>query len=225
METIGYIRVSSQEQVDSGLSLQAQRRKIEAFCAYQNMTLLEIIEDANVSASIPLRQREGGANLFKKANTSITAVRLDRLFRDAHDCLGVTKIWNEKGVSLNLLDLGIDTSTAMGRAFLTNAATFAELERNLISERTKEALHQVKLNGGTLGRERFGWGRTEEVDSDGRRKVVPISAEIETVALCKALREQGITLQQIANRFNAENRPTKRGGKWHPSTIRNYCSS
>jgi DNA invertase Pin-like site-specific DNA recombinase len=112
----------------------------------------------------------------------------------------------------------------MGRAFLTNAATYAELERNLISERTKEALYQIKLQGGVLGAISYGWERTDEVDSFGRRVLRANPVELETIGMCKALRDQGFTLQQIADKFNREGIPTKKGGRWFPSTVRNYCS-
>lgn len=222
MDVYGYIRVSTQEQVDSGLSLSAQRQKITDFCKYKNFNLLEIIEDANVSASIPLADRDGGSRLIASATTAVVAVRLDRLFRDAHDCLGVTKAWNKRGVALHLLDLGVDTSSAMGRAFLTNAATYAELERNLISERTREALSQIKERGGDLGAAPLGF--RYEKDDDGTAKLVESEEESASISRCKALRAQGLTLRQVAERLNAEGIPTKRGGKWHASTVRNYCS-
>jgi len=228
MKALGYVRVSTQDQADSGLSIAAQERRIRQYCEFKNMDLIELIKDEGVSAYTPLQDRTGGAKLLDLAKTkapiAVVAIKLDRLFRDAHDCLGVTKDWNAQNVNLNLLDLGIDTSTPMGRAFLTNAATYAELERNLISERTKEALHQIKIQGGTLGANSYGWERTEELDAHGRRILRANPAELEVIGTCKALREQGFTLQQIADKFNREGIPTKKGGSWFPSTVRNYCS-
>jgi len=186
MDVYGYIRVSTQEQVDSGLSLAAQRQKISDFCRYKSFNLIEIIEDANVSASIPLSEREGGARLIASAATAVVAVRLDRLFRDAHDCLGVTKDWNKRGISLHLLDLGVDTSSAMGRAFLTNAATYAELERNLISERTREALSQIKERGGDLGAAPLGF--EYQKGGDGTAKLVASEKELASIDRCRELR-------------------------------------
>ena len=69
--------------------------------------------------------------------TAVVAAKLDRLFRDAADCLNMSRRWDDAEVGLHLIDMGIDTRSAMGRAFLTMAAGFAELERNLIGERTK----------------------------------------------------------------------------------------
>ena len=227
MKAVGYIRVSTQEQTDSGLSLDVQKRKIEEFAQFKNLTLVEVISDENVSADIPLNEREGGQKLIDKAKNepvSIIALKLDRLFRDAADCLNVTKMWKDEDTPIHLLDLGIDTTTAMGRAFLSSAATFAELERNLISERTKDALQQIKLNGGTLGADAYGWKRGGDVDAFGRKKLVPVKEEIEILGECQALRALGFTFKQIADTFNSQGKPTKRGGRWFPSTVRNYCT-
>ncbi|MHA2263400.1 MAG: recombinase family protein [Candidatus Thorarchaeota archaeon] len=225
-KAIGYIRVSTREQAESGLSLSAQERRIQEFANYKQLDLVEIIKDEDVSASVPLAEREGGKRLFdiaKGSNISIIATKLDRLFRDAHDCLGVTKLWTQNGNALHLMDLGVDTTTAMGRAFLTNAATYAELERNLISERTKEALLQIKMEGGTLGAPSYGWSKTEEVDAHGRRVLKPNTDEIQVAVMCKAWREEGFTYKQIADRLNRNHVPSKRGGKWYASSVRNCC--
>lgn len=226
IEAIGYVRVSTREQAESGLSIDAQIRRIIQYCEFKELKLKEIIRDENVSAGIPLSERDGGKkllNLTLQKPYTVVAIKLDRLFRDAHDCLGVTKEWKRQGNSLQLMDLGVDTSTAMGRAFLTNAATYAELEKNLISERTKEALTQVKIQGGVLGASKYGYSRSEELDEFGRKKVVINTEELKVVYECQALRDAGYSYQQIANKFNNEGRPTKRGGKWFASTVRNYC--
>lgn len=225
-KVVGYVRVSTREQADSGLSISAQERRILQYCEFKELELLKIIKDENVSAATPLKEREGGKELIKLTESTaigVVAMKLDRLFRDAHDCLGVTKAWSTRGNTLHLMDLGIDTTTAMGRAFLTNAATYAELEKNLISERTKEALNQIKIEGGVLGAPGFGWERSDDVDEHGRRKLVRSSDELKVLLECAALRKSGLTLQQIADKLNEQGVPTKRGGAWHASTVRNYC--
>lgn len=224
---VGYIRVSTREQTESGLSLSAQERRIIQYCEYKSLNLIKIIRDENVSAATSLASRVGGSELIKLTHTKkfgVVAIKLDRLFRDAHDCLGVTKDWASRGISLHLMDLGVDTNTAMGRAFLTNAATYAELEKNLISERTKEALNQIKIEGGLLGAPSFGWEYVEAPDKDGARVAVPIAAELRVVYTCKAMRSAGYTFRQIADKLNADGVPTKRGKKWHASSVRNCCA-
>ncbi len=221
---VGYVRVSTREQAESGLSISAQERRISQYCDYKSFNLVKIIKDENVSAAIPLGQRAGGnelQTLAKQNKYGVVAMRLDRLFRDAHDCLGVTKEWSADGIVLHLMDLGVDTDTAMGRAFLTNAATYAELEKNLISERTKEALNQIKIEGGALGAPSYGWMYSEETDHNGHKKLVPKIDESKHLEVCVTLRELGFTYRQIADTLNQQGVPSKRGGKWHASSVRN----
>src|SRR6266576_5058844 len=83
-------------------------------------------------------------NVWKPVKQLIwTRMKLDRLFRDAEDALRQTKAWDRTGISLHLVDIGgqsMNTGSAMGRMFLTLMAGFAELERNLIAERTTAVL-------------------------------------------------------------------------------------
>ncbi|MBU0611288.1 MAG: recombinase family protein, partial [Armatimonadetes bacterium] len=109
----------------------------------------------------------------------------------------------------------------MGRFMLTVLAGAAEMERNQIRERTAAALQHLKSTGVQLGAEALGWTRDDATDADGRRVVRKVEAECDTVARILALRAEGMTLQAIAAAVTAEGRPTKRGGKWFPSTVRN----
>ena len=139
-KVVGYVRVSTREQAESGLSISAQERRIKQYCEYKSLDLVKIVKDENVSAATALSERTGGAELLSllEEGWGVVAMKLDRLFRDAYDCLGVTKGWGENGVALHLMDLGVDTNTAMGLAFLTNAATYAELKRTwFLSARAK----------------------------------------------------------------------------------------
>jgi len=224
MKAIGYVRVSTEEQANEGVSLDAQHAKLTAYAAFKGLDLVGIIVDAGVSASKPLAKRPGGASLLATVAAGETVVvvsaKLDRLFRDAADCLTVTRAWDGAGVALHLLDMGIDTSTPMGRAFLTMAAAFAELERNLIGERTRDGLAQVRAEGVRLGGEGFGWERTEETDADGRRVCREVKGEVAAVRRIVELREAGITYRGIAAALDAEGFATKRGGAWQATSVR-----
>jgi DNA invertase Pin-like site-specific DNA recombinase len=66
MKAIGYTRVSTVEQADSGLGLEAQAERIKAYCALKGLYLAEIITDAGVSGGKPLAQREGGERLMPR---------------------------------------------------------------------------------------------------------------------------------------------------------------
>jgi site-specific DNA recombinase len=144
---VGYIRVSTSDQAREGVSLDAQRERLTAYCTMRSLALVEIISDEGVSGTVPLANREGGAKLLemvrRRAVTEVAALKLDRLFRNAHDALGKMAEWDRANVGLHLIDMGgaaVDTRSAMGRMMLTMMAGFAQFERDLISERTAASL-------------------------------------------------------------------------------------
>lgn len=158
LPTFGYIRVSSEEQAQEGLSLLAQEQAIRAYAAHRGLNLVEVIADPAVSGGRPLGRSDGGGRLLEgvaKGNAkAVVAVKLDRLFRSAQDCLSVVDSFDRKGVALHLLDVGgqgLDNSSALGRFFLTVMAAVGEMEKGLIAERTKAALAARKARGQTNG--------------------------------------------------------------------------
>lgn len=200
MEAIGYIRVSTDLQANEGVSLDAQRAAITAYCTMRGFNLTQIVEDAGVSGGTPLADRKGGALILdaikgKKAG-AVIAYKLDRVFRDTSDCLTVTSAWDKAGVSLHLIDLGgqsIDTATAMGRFFLTVIAGAAELERNLIGERTAAAMQHKKATGQRVGSIPYGY-RLADNGSD----LEAHPAEQAVIAAALELHAAGLSLRAVS---------------------------
>ena len=222
MSTVGYIRVSSEEQADSQLSLEAQRRQIEAYCQYKGLNLTHFYSDGAISGGKPLRERPDGGEMFNKLSrgeiVGIVVTKLDRMFRNTLDCLLVEHLVKQKGVTLHLLDLNVDTSTAIGKAFLTIAAAFAELELNRGKERTRDALASLKARGISLGATPYGH-RQEHVGS--ARTFNEDSSEQQAIVLMLRLREAGLTYETIAHELNQAGLKTKRGKEtWQRATIR-----
>lgn len=222
---IGYVRVSTEAQATEGASLQAQREKIEAYCKLHGLALVDLIEDQAVSGSVPLAERPGGlqiaASLKKHKAKHVVALKLDRLFRDAADALIQTRNWDEAGIGLHLIDIGgqsINTSTAMGRMFLTLMSGFAELERNLIAERTSIALQSKKARKEVYSAVPLGY-----VDQAG--KLVAIDEEQLVIAEIKAMKAEGMTLMAIADDLNRRGIIGKRGGRYYARTIKNILEN
>jgi site-specific DNA recombinase len=196
---VGYARVSTADQRDRGVSLEAQWEKIEAYCQLRGFDLVERIEDAGVSGSIALAERRQGrrvaAALKEHDAAHVVALKLDRLFRDAGDALARTKAWDKAGIALHLCDMGgaaVDTSSPIGRMMLTMLAGFAEFERALIAERTTIALAHIKARGGRTGSVPYGMrlcdGWQELAAEDPRRKMLhPDLAEQAVIALVHEL--------------------------------------
>lgn len=219
---IGYVRVSSKEQVDEGVSLGAQRAKLQAYALALDLEVVAIEEDAGVSAK-SLEGRLGLARALAALEAGradgILVAKLDRLTRSVRD-LGhlVDRYFASKWSLLSVAD-SIDTRTASGRLVLNVLTSVAQWEREATGERTRDALAHLKTEGVLLGAIPLGVRRTDEVDADGRRVVVGVEDERHTIERMRELRSAGASFRQIARRLAAERRPTKRGGRWEAATV------
>lgn len=219
---IGYIRVSTSRQAEDGVSLDAQRAKLEAYALAMDLELVTIEVDAGVSAKTldrPALQRALTAMKAGEAD-GLLVCKLDRLTRSVRD-LGdlVDDFFGDRFSLLSVAD-SIDTRSAAGRLVLNVLASVSQWEREATGERTRESLAHIRSQGVQLGAEALGWRRVEATDADGRRVVETVSDEARTVARMLELRETGLTLRAIADTLDAEGHQTKLGGRWHANTIR-----
>ncbi len=220
MKAVAYVRVSTLEQAREGVSLDAQTERLEAYCKMQDLELVAMIREEAVSGSVPLDKRPGGQELLRLVKTKqiehIVALKLDRLFRNTEDCLKQTSAWDKAGIALHLIDMGgqtINTASAIGRMFLTMTAAFAQLERDLIRERTRAALQYKKKHLENYGTLPYGYQCVEG-------GLVLDMKEQEVISLMKQWRRDDWSLREIANDLNDRAVETKRGGKWFASTVR-----
>jgi DNA invertase Pin-like site-specific DNA recombinase len=164
-QAVAYIRVSTLDQAEHGVSLEAQDERLRAYCLSAGLELVAVIREDGVSGSVPLADRPQGVELLaalKQGVAHVVALKLDRLFRDAEDALRQTRAWDRAGVALHLVDMGgqsINTASAMGRMMLTMMAAFAELERNLIAERTTQALQHKRNHRQVFNHTPYGYNR------------------------------------------------------------------
>jgi len=213
MKAIGYTRCSTNEQADSGLGLEAQAERIKAYCTMRGSELLELITDAGVSGGKPLASRDGGQRLLtaireRKAD-GVVMLKLDRMFRNAGDCLTTVERWEKSGVALHVVDLGgnaIDTTSAAGRFMLVVLAGAAEMERNLTRERTRSAMAVKRGNGQRIGTIPYGY----DLAADGAT-LVPNESEQAVITEIRAWRAAGWTLERIADELTARAVPAKTG--------------
>ena len=218
-----YVRVSTVEQSKFGFSLDAQEERLRAYCRMAGLEVTELIREEGVSASIPLAKRPAGAKLLEQvsAGSHVICLKLDRLFRDAEDALRQTKAWDKAGVSLHLVDMGgqsLSTGSAMGRMFLTLMAGCAELERNLVAERTASVLAHKKQQGKVYNHTPYGFERA------GDRLVVAVD-EMEKVRLMHERRDDGWSFAMIADAFNSDHVRGKNGGRWYGRTVKNILEN
>ena len=214
-----YIRVSTDEQARHGVSLDAQEERLRAYCKMRGLDVVEVIRDEGVSAFKHLATRPGGARLLHLVATCeadhVVALKLDRLFRRAVDALALTAALYKAGIALHLVYLwgtAMDTSSATGRMMLTMLSGFAQFERDLISERTGAALAYKRRKREVYGSTPYGFVRDGNMLSEQ-------SDELATVATVRRWHADGLSLRKIAERLTADGIPTKRGGRWHASTV------
>ena len=220
MKAIGYIRVSTQDQVDSGLGLENQRAKIYSFCNAKEWEIEDIIEENGVSGSVPIEERKEGAKLcemIKDKKLGIKAVvmlRLDRGFRNTEDCLKTTREWTRKGVGVHFIDMaGMDATTSMGVLQMTMMAGFSEFERSLIRDRTRAALAVKRSRGEkTGGIVPYGFAWT--MNAEGKKILVHQKQEQEVIGLIKKMRGMNMSPEKIAAKLNGAGVKSKLGKPW-----------
>lgn len=214
MRVIGYIRVSTDEQAQGGVSLDAQRAKLEQYAELYDLDLVDIIVDAGVSAKNLHREglRSALVALESGQAAGLLVAKLDRLTRSVRDLSDLLeKYFGTKYALLSVAEK-VDTSSAAGRMILNIMATVSQWEREVIGERTSAALQHKIAQGQHVGSPALGFKMTEgQLEAD--------QTELAIVDRILKLRAGGLTLQAIADTLNAEEIPTKRGGKWHPSTV------
>ena len=223
MTAIGYVRVSTEDQAREGLSLENQNAKIRAYAMLKELNLTEIIEDAGISAKN--LKRPGIQKVLDLAQSGkISAVivyKLDRMFRSTVDALETTRRFEKWGVSFHSINETLDTQSAMGRFFFTLTAALAEMERGIIGERTKAALHHKRAQGMKTGGD-VPYGR--RLSENGFLVEDPL--EQEALVLMKRCRAEGRSLRFICRRLEENGFKTKKGKpKWHPQVVNHILSA
>lgn len=232
----GYIRVSTEEQADSGLGVEAQETKILAQTLVKGWTEPIFYRDEGVSGTIVPEQRKGFSSLRKdieagKINAIIT-VDLSRLGRMASIIILLLDSFNKENIGYVSCKENFDTSTPQGKATLQLFAVIAELERNQIAQRTKEALaEKSRRDGEAGGRLPYGYMRIFDMvntkDGPVRKSIgVEVNKEAsEIVRLIFKLRKEGKSLQAIAKTVESVHLPGPQGGYWYASTIQDILDN
>lgn len=168
-QRIGYARVSTDDQ-----RLDLQKDALTAAGCDR------VFEDKLSGARVQRPGLDGALSHLRRGDT-LVVWRLDRLGRTTHQLIGLLEQFERDGIKLRSLQDGIDPSTAMGKAMLQIGAVFAEMERNLMRERTRAGLSAARARG------RLG-GRPPALSSD----------KLNTVR--RLLKDPELTMEQIAEK-------------------------
>ncbi len=166
---------------------------------------MRIATDTGSGKSMDRKKRPGLAQALDDLDAGtadvLLAAKLDRLSRSAADFGQIMARSEAKKWRVIVLDVAVDTSTPAGELLVGVMAQFAQFERRIIGQRTKDALAAKRAAGVVLGRRR-------NLDPAVRARVC-------------ALRESGQSFAAIARQLNEEGVATAQGGaQWHASTVR-----
>jgi DNA invertase Pin-like site-specific DNA recombinase len=205
---VGYIRVSTAQQGKSGLGLAAQREALARFAAAEDLQIAaEFVEVETGKGSDALDRRPQLAAALaeaRKLKCPVLVAKLDRLSRDVHFISGLMA----HKVAFIVADLGADADPFMLHLY----AALAEKERQLISQRTRDALKAAKARGVVLGNPHLADVRRRAVASTKAtadrfaKNIAPIIREIQGSGIA--------SLRAIARALNARGVATARGGQW-----------
>jgi site-specific DNA recombinase len=213
-KAIGYIRVSTDRQAQEGVSLDAQRDKIESWCKANDYTLAGVYIDAGLSGkSMAKRPELLKALATIKRGMVLVVYSLSRLARSTKDTLTMSEHLAKVGADLVSLTEKLDTTGAAGKMMFRMLAVLAEFERDVTSERTTGALAYKKAVGEKYSTTPFGY-------SEKSGKLTADESESLVVAEMVARRDAGTSFAEIATWLNSAGIRGKKGGQWHASTVR-----
>ena len=202
---VAYLRVSTEDQEESGAGMAAQRTAIEAVAAARGWTITDWHEDAGVSGGKPPHQRPGLAAALAAVQAGeaerLVVAKIDRLSRKFRDSVDLMETAAEESWPLYIADIHADLTTSNGRLVARMLAAIAEDERDRIRSRTKDALAAKRAAGVRLG-------RTPSLPAAVVSRVV-------------AERAAGLSFAAVAKLLNDEGVPTAQGGRcWYAATVR-----
>lgn len=180
LKVVVYVRVSTAEQADEGVSLAAQEARCRAYCAAFGHEVVAVVTDAGVSGATPPDLRPGwnevASALSDERANGVVVAALDRLSRSTRDTLELVEEFSKGSWALLSVRDNLDTTSATGRFVVTILGAISQMERELIGERTAAALAQLR----TEARRYSGtapWGFRFAPGPDGTSTLEPVETE------------------------------------------------
>jgi DNA invertase Pin-like site-specific DNA recombinase len=226
MKLVAYLRVSTDRQAEEGLGLETQRHAIREWAKAGGHTISLWASDEGISGSNGIDTRKGLLDALCALQDGrcggLVVYRLDRLARDLvlQEQL-LSEVWRMRGrvfstspsedAYLGEDDAGDDPSRALIRQIL---GAVAQYERGMIRLRLRQGkARKAASNGYVGGAPKFGYR------AEGRELVADDREQLARTRIVQ-LRADGLSLRAIAAVLESEGVPAKRGGRWHPTTVR-----
>ena len=221
MKAIGYIRVSTQGQVEDGVSLEAQRARIEAWCLANDYELVNVYTDSGISGKA-MDNRDGLQQALDVLGQGFALVTysMSRVSRSTRDMLTFADKLEKCGADLVSLTEKIETTTAAGKMVFRMLAVLNEFERDQVSERTKAALAHKKAKGERIGTVPYGY----KMHGNGV-SLIENNAEQSILRDIQLLRRDGYKLREITEELNNRGLLTRRGSEWRVQYVHNLLKA
>lgn len=221
---VGYVRVSTVDQAQEGVSLDAQRAKIKSYCELHGLELLAIHADEGVSGK-RADNRPGLQAALADACASkcvLVCYSMSRMSRTTRDCLDIAERINKAGANLASITENIDTTSAMGECYFSICAVFSQLERRMIGERTLAAMAYMRKHGRKISRNVYGY----EASENGLLTLNHAEQEVIAKILLFAKRTcKPLGCAAIATQLNKSGIKPKYGARWYASSVRSVIRS
>lgn len=212
-----YIRCSTDEQVENGVTLAAQEARLRAFALATEREVDEVVIDDGYSAKD--LNRPGITRLLDEVRAgnveTVIILKLDRITRSVRDLATLLELFAKANAALVSVGESLDTQTAAGRMVVNMLGVVAQWERETIAERTSFALAHKRANSEKYsGRVPFGY-RVE----DGRLVEDPATYPALAMISDMYANGEGASLRQIATALAERNIRPPHGSKWHASSV------
>lgn len=209
---VGYVRVSTDMQAADGLSLEAQREAIRAYCASQGIHLVRIYQDVESGGKA---DRAGLVSALRAEFDVLIVLKFDRLSRSIkHFCEIYEEHFASGAKELVAIRESIRLDSALGRALVSILLVFAQMEREATGERTRESIAHIRRLGYFFGKVPYGKKSVPAPDNPRYRVLVDNEEEQNTLARIKGMLDSGQEPTEIANTLNSENVLAPQRLKW-----------
>lgn len=220
-EIIGYLRVSTKQQGESGLGLEGQRVAVEAYARQNSARVAGWYTEVESGKRADRPQLARALGHAKRSKATLVVAKLDRLARNV---AFLSKVM-DSGANFVACD-----NPQANRLTLHILSAVAEAEALAVSQRTKAALTAAKARGTLLGSARPGhWEGREAARLAGAQAGAVAASKARTEAAAEAytdlrpalieMRDKGLSLRAIADELNKQGHTTRRGKPWNPVQV------
>ena len=219
MQAVGYMRVSTEEQANSGLGLEAQEAAIRKTAKDLGVSLSNLYVDAGISGAASMDKRIGLSSALDSLSSEdvLIVAKRDRLGRDAFLLIWIEKeVTRRKARIISSAGEGTEDDGPSSILMRRIVDAFSEFERGQIRARTKAALAAKRARGEKTGGDiPYGY----QLGKDGT-KLTTEPSEQKIIKRIRTYRKKGLSFRKIAEKLNAVGVLTKRRKAWNMEQVR-----